>query len=544
MKHVIQSKIQAAIDDLISQHVWADFNVPQFDVHYPQHRDHGDYASNVAMVLAKLLKRAPMEIGEDIKAHLNLDGLDRIEIIQPGFLNFFINEEFLTGGVNLILKESQQYGHNTIGTGKNYLVEFISANPTGPIHLGNGRGGFTGDTIVRVLRASGYTVTAEFYVNDFGNQADTLAESVLRRYLQEQGIKIDYPENLYQGEYIKDLAKKIDLKDVPLGNQHAMQEIREEIKQWSMNEMLEQIKNLVSTKLDIQYDVWKSEGSLHTEANLQRANDFLENNNLIYEKDGAKFFPTSRYGDEKDRVMIKSDGNPTYFLSDILYLIDKFEDRKIDHWVWILGADHHGYKPRMEAALEAMNHKSQMDIIFVQLVRLMFNGKELKMSKRKGTFITLEELVDEIGIDVARWFFLMHEPNTHMDFDLNLAREQSDKNPVYYVQYAHARISSLLKKIPNDSNVPVTFTSQAEEDLAKILFRLPELVEDVSNTYQVHKLPQYALEVARAFHKFYTSNRVIDNDEVNYSRVQLVKATQIVLQNTLALMGISAPEKM
>lgn len=548
MKKIIIDKIEEAIVRLQDSNDWPRFDIPKFDVNYPQHKDHGDFAVNVSMVIARHVKKTPMEVGNDIKSTIDMEGIDRVDVVQPGFINLFVNETFLSGGVKYILEKSSEYGKNKSGivndTPRKVLVEFLSANPTGPLHLGNGRGGFTGDVMARILRASGYDVISEYYVNDFGNQVEVLAESVLRRYLQNQGIKIDYPEELYKGDYIKELADKIELKDIQLGSQDAMQKIREEVKAWSMQQMIEQIKEFTENTLRIHYDVWKSEKSLHTKKNIDQALNFLRDNNLIYEKDGATFFASMQYGDDKDRVIIKSTGEHTYFFSDIMYLIDKFVDRKIDHWIWYLGADHHGYKGRMEAALKAIGHDGKMDIIFVQLVRLMFNGKELRMSKRKGTFITLDELIEEVGIDVARWFFLMHDANTHMDFDLNLAREQSDKNPVYYVQYAHARICSILKNIPEAPSGSIRFTSAAEEVLAKALFKFPEIVEEISTTHHVHKLPTYTLEVARAFHKFYAANRVIDEDVVNMSRVQLVQATKIVLENSLEMMGIAAPEKM
>lgn len=548
MKQIIRDKIETAIAELQSQRIWPDVTIPAFDVTYSTHRDHGDYASNIALILAKILKKSPLDIGAEIQEQLDRTGLEKVEIVQPGFLNIYINEDFLVGGVQYILEKGDKYGYNTSGivNGKplKYVVEFLSANPTGPLHLGNGRGGFSGDIMAKVLRMCGCDVTAEYYVNDFGNQVDTLGESVLRRYIQKQGVNVDYPEDLYKGDYITELATKIDLKDIPLGSQEAMLAIRDEVKEWALLEMINEIKHLCETKFGIHYDVWKSERSLHSKENLERAQAFLKEHDLIYEKDDAVYFASTKYGDDKDRVIIKGDGAHTYFYSDILYLIDKFVDRKIDHYVWYLGADHHGYKGRTEAALKAIGHEGKMDITFVQLVRLIFNGKELRMSKRQGTFVTLEELVDEIGLDVARWFFLMLDANTHMDFDLNLAREKSEKNPVYYVQYAHARIAGVLKKVGEYEAVPLKFTNSAEEQLAKTLFKLPELVEDVSKNYQTHKLPQYALEVARAFHKFYASSRVIDNDEVNVARVQLVQATKIVLANTLKLMGISAPDKM
>ncbi len=549
MKSVIIDKIQQAAAKLQSSGQWEAITLPSIEISYPSHVQHGDYASNVAMKLAKLLKRNPLEIGNELAEAIDREGIEKVEVVAPGFLNFFVNEKFLAGGLRLILEQGEQFGENQSGIvngkPKTMMVEFLSANPTGPIHLGNGRAGFTGDVLVKILRACHYQVIAEYYMNDHGKQLDTLAESVLRRYLQLQGINVDYGDDLYKGEYVKEWATKIKMKDVKLGNNNAMLEMRNEVKEWALAEMVKQIKEFVQNTLHIEYDNWKSEASLYDPKQIKAAEAFMQQQGVLYEKDGATFFATTKYGDDKDRVIKKTDGETTYFYSDILYLIDKFEQRKIDHWVWYLGADHHGYEGRIQAALAALGHAGKLDVIFVQLVRLMFNGKELRMSKRKGTFVTLEELVEEIGIDVTRWFFLMYDANTHMDFDLNLARERSENNPVFYVQYAYARLCSLLAKTGEQAAAPIQMTNPAEEQLAKVLFQLPEVVEEISTTYHVHKLPQYALEVARAFHKFYSVSRVIEEDgSVNLSRYQMVKATQVVLANTLRLMGITAPEKM
>ncbi len=549
MKSVIIDKIQQAVTQLQAQGKWEQVNVPVIEISYPSHSQHGDYASNIAMKLAKLLKRNPLQIGEELAEAIDREGIEQIDVVAPGFINFFVNDKFLAGGVRLILEQGEQFGENNLGivNGKplTLMIEFLSANPTGPIHLGNGRAGFTGDVLGNVFRASHYNVISEYYINDHGKQLDTLAESVLRRYLQLQGINVDYSDELYKGDYVKDLASKIQLKDVKLGNNNAMLEMRNEVKEWALQEMVKQIKDFVQNTLKIHYDVWKSERSLYEPKLVAEAEQFMKDKGVLYEQDGATFFATTKYGDDKDRVIRKSDGETTYFYSDILYLIDKFVRRHVDKWVWYLGADHHGYEGRIQAAMTALGHGGKLDLNFVQLVRLMFNGKELRMSKRKGTFVTLEELVEEVGIDVARWFFLMYDANTHMDFDLNLARERSENNPVFYVQYAYARIYSLLAKTGQQSAAPIQFTNPAEEDLAKLLFQLPEVVLDIAQSYHVHKLPQYAVELARAFHKFYSVSRVIEEDgSVNASRYQLVLATQVVLANTLRLMRVTAPTKM
>lgn len=550
MKRVIADKIEHAIERLKAEHIWPDVLLPEIEITYPEHRTHGDYASNIAMKLAKLLKKSPMDIGEELRKVIAMEGLQKVEMVEPGFLNFFVNEKFLAGGIRFILEQQERFGENTTGqnedgTSKHVLVEFLSANPTGPIHLGNGRAGFAGDVLVKVLRACHYEVIAEYIINDYGKQLDTLAESILRRYIQLQGINVDYPDELYRGEYVKELAGRLKLGDVKLGSKEAMAKIREEVKEGALREMVKQIQEFIEKKLLIRYDVWKSERSLYDPQNVERVKQRLQEQGLTYESEGATFFASSRFGDDKDRVIIKSNGETTYFFSDILYLIDKFEERKIDHWILYLGADHHGYEARLQAAASALGHKGKMNVVFVQLVRLMFNGKELRMSKRKGTYVTLEELVDEVGLDVARWFFLMYDANTHMDFDLNLALEKSEKNPVHYVQYAHARICSLMKKVGKQPPTPIHFSNPTEEELAKILSQLPELVIEISKDYHVQAMPKYALEVARAFHKFYTVSRVLEGEgKVNSSRLQLVEATQIVLRNILKLMGISAPEHM
>jgi arginyl-tRNA synthetase len=357
--------------------------------------------------------------------------------------------------------------------------------------------------------------------------------------MQLQGLNVDYPDELYKGEYVKELAGRIKLTNKP------MAEMRQEVREWALAEMVKQIKTFVTDKLHIHYDVWKSERSLYDDKKIAAAKQLLDQLGILYVSDGATFIATTKFGDDKDRVIFKANGETTYFFSDILYLIDKFKDRQFEQAIWYLGADHHGYEGRIQAVLAALGYAGKLDVIFVQLVRLMFNGKEMRMSKRQGTFVTLEELVEEIGLDVTRWFFLMYDSNTHMDFDLNLARERSDNNPVFYVQYAHARLCSLLAKAGQHQPAPITLTSAAEETLTKLLFQWPELVEDISHTYYIHKLPQYALELARAFHRFYSVGRVIEEDgTVNLSRYQLAQATKIILNNALKLMGITAPEHM
>jgi len=523
------------------------FQVPEFVIENTQNNKFGDFSTNLAMRLSPVLKMNPINIANNLINYLKDPLFIRIDVAPPGFINFFININYLSKEVGNIVELKNKYGQSDIGAHKKIQVEFISGNPTGPLHMGNGRGGFTGDCLANILNFTGYNVKKEYYINDRGKQIDNLGESVIRRYLQEEGVKVDYPEDLYHGEYIKDLAKKIKLKDFKLTSIAEIQKVKSEIKEWALAEMLEQIKKIVVEKCGIKFHRWFSEKELYEGAYKEKVWDFLLEKKLIYKKDDAWWFKSSLYNDDKDRVIVKKDGEPTYFFSDILYLQNRLDNRKFEKIIMLWGCDHHGDVSRVQAAATALGFAGQVDIILFQLVRLMFNGKELRMSKRKGNFITLEELVDEIGLDVARWFFLMSQVDTHMDFDLNLAKKKSDQNPVFYVQYAHARICSIMKKIPSSKNqAPKTleFSNPAELELIKELIKFPDLIEEIAQTYATHKLPQYVLTVARKFHKFYQDCRVVNEDQVNVSRVYLVKACKIVIANSLKLMGISTPEKM
>ncbi|MFA6027804.1 MAG: arginine--tRNA ligase [Patescibacteria group bacterium] len=519
----------------------------EFTVEYPKSVKFGDFSSNIAMRLAPIAKQNPMSIATELRMYIEDDCFEKIEIVPPGFINFFVKADFLAEEVNEIILAKNNYGKNNSGQNKKIQVEFISANPTGPLTVGNGRGAFTGNCLINVFNFSGYKAKSEYLINDRGKQIDTLGESVIRRYLQEQGVKIDYPEDLYRGDYIKDLAKKIKLKDFKLSNASEIKKVREEIKEWALSQMIENIKRVVEEKCQVKFDKWFSEKSLYEGKLKENIWKFLEENNLIYKNENAWWFRSTLYKDDKDRVIVKKEGDPTYFFSDILYLHNRLKLRKFDKVLMIWGCDHHGDVPRVMAASKALGFDGRVDIILYQLVRLMLNGKEIRMSKRKGNFVTLEELVDEVGIDVVRWFFLMYEINSHMDFDLNLAKKKSEQNPVYYCQYAHARICSILAKIPKTKTPApdkLEYSNSAEFALIKQLAQFPDVVKEVGETYATHKLPQYAMDLARKFHKFYADCRVMSNDEVNMPRLYLVKATKIVMANALKLMGISAPEKM
>ncbi len=504
----------------------------------------GDYFTNIALKLARQEKGNPMEIAQNLIqkiAKKNNFVFKKIAVAPPGFINFTLSEEILREEVAEILKNREKYGRVDIGKGERIQVEFISANPTGPLTLGNGRGGFFGDVLSNVLVAAGYKVWREYFINDAGYQIEILGHSVLK---DEQAQ--------YQGDYIDELNKifsRFTSEDSKKIGEQAADFILENL-----------IQPTIIKKMGIKFDRWTSERTIRKSGLLEKIIKICEEKKLIYEREGALFFKSTQFGDDKDRVLITSSKGSrgkeaTYLLPDAAYHYKKFKEDKFDKVINIWGADHHGYVARLQAmgkALEAWN-ENQLIVIIMQLVRLFRNGQEIKMSKRAGTYITLDELLEEISLDAARWFFLMRSPDTHMDFDLDLAKERSEKNPVYYAQYAYARICSLLDKAEKEFNLDKTgieflklLEQPAELALIKQLIRLPEIVEDIACDYQVQRLPQYVLDLVRAFHKFYEECQVLNKkeEEKTQARLALCQATKIVLKNAFDLMGISAPEKM
>ncbi len=478
----------------------------------PIQESHGDYSSNIALMMGK---EAPLKFARELKEKMGQPGfLRKIEVVRPGFINFFLSSDFLQEKVERVFKKGFEFPKLK----EKVNVEFISANPTGPLTLGNGRGGFCGDVLANVLEKAGCKVVREYYVNDVGGQISKLGHSV-----------IGDSEAAYKGEYIKKL--KIKGEDPEKVGQRASKEILEKM-----------IKPTVA-KMGINFDVWFSEKSLDSGKVL----DFLKKKGLAYKKEGALWFNAKKFGDDKDRVLIKKDGEKTYFASDIAYLKNKLE-RGFDKLIFFLGADHAGYIRRMEAASEALGYsKEDIHFIVMQMVRLLRKGKEVKMSKRAGTYVTIDELIDEVGLDVARFFFLMRSPGSHLNFDLELAKERSEKNPVYYVQYAHARISSILKKADfSFKKANFSLLKKEEElDLIKKIIRFPEIIGDTACDYQVQRLTQYARDLADIFHKFYEKHQVIGKDkEITKARLCLISVTKYALAEALGVMGISVPEKM
>jgi len=514
----------------------------------PKEEKFGDYATSLAMQLAKPLKKNPRLIAEEIRTFFKEDKrfVHKIDIAGPGFLNFFSASENMYLQLQEILTKQKKYGRSDSAEGQKAQVEFVSANPTGPLTIGHGRGAVLGDTIARLLQAVGYRVTREYYFNNAGRQMRVLGESVRLRYLQLLGEKVDFPEDYYQGAYIKDIAEELlqeygdrlkNEPDSPLFKERAEQNIFKDIKK--------SIK-----KLGFTFDVFYNEQSLYDQGKIEWVMEKLRAKGLIAERDGAHWFLTSKLGAEQDRVFIKSSGEPTYRLPDTAYHVEKIKcgyDLIID----IFGADHIATYPDVLAAVKALGFDTdKIKVLIHQFVTLTEGGEKVKMSTRKANFVTLDELMDEVGVDVTRYFFLMRHMNAHLNFDLTLAKTQSDENPVFYIQYAHARICSILA-LAASQNIPIhqanlKLLSRAEEmNLVKHLVGFPEIVRGSAENFEPHRLVNYLYELAALFHKFYTVCRVIGEDEnLSRARLQLIKAVRIVIGNGLSLLGIRAPERM
>ena len=520
---------------------------PEIRVEHSGEKTHGDYATNIAMVIAKIVEKNPLEIAENLKScilNLKSELFDKVEIAKPGFINFFLSKEYLQKQVGEILKKGEKFGELNIGKGKKVQVEFISANPTGPLTVGNARGGPFGDVLGNVVKKAGFKVEKAYYINDCGMQILALGHSVLKD-----------SEAQYKGDYIDELAKRIKEKEPYNAGELAAKII--------IDEMIKK----TTDRMGINYDEWFSENTLYESGEVDKVLKILEQKNLIYQKEKATWFRSSKYGDKRDRVVVKAGGDKTYLAGDVAYHHYKFEKKKFDKVIDVWGADHAGDVAGLQAGVEALGHKGKLDILLLQFVTILEKGEKLKISKRRGTFITIDELLDEVGVDIARFFFLQKSANTHLNFDLTLARKQSEKNPVYYVQYAHARICSILGKSKVKTTYPPTalpakggapreklkvtvknlklLNHQSELELIKQLIRYPEVIEDTAKDYQVQRIPQYAMDLATVFHQFYRDCQVITKDkELAGARLSLVLATKTVLKNTLDLMGISAPEKM
>jgi arginyl-tRNA synthetase len=526
-------------------------NLPEVGLERPQNAEHGDFASSFPLKLARTARLNPLVIAKELVALIEPDSvIADIEVAPPGFINFTFKTSWLADQVDSILAAGEKFGNSEIGKGNRVQLEFVSANPTGPLHVGNGRGAILGSALASVFAAAGYGVEQEYYVNDAGSQIQTFSRSLYVRYQQSLNVDAEMPSDGYQGAYLTDLAKEIigeygnKFLKIPEGD------AIKQLGQIGLNKMLAWIRKDLEM-LGVTFDVWFSENSLYQGGLYNSVIDILQKGGFITEREGATWFVSTALGDDKDNVVVRGDGSPTYFASDIAYHFDKLVRRKFDKVIDIWGADHQGHVSRMKAVVSALGLDSKrLEVILYQLVTLCRGSEIVRLSKRSGDIITLREVIEEVGADACRFFFLARSADSQMDFDLELAKKQSQDNPVYYVQYAHARISSILrlakgKGIDYHSGKVGLLVSEPELILIRKMLKLSELIEMIIQTSEPHHLTYYAQDLATVFHSFYKQCRVVTQDEeLTKSRLKLVQATQIVLAKTLHLMGITAPEKM
>ncbi len=521
----------------------------------PRRENQGDYATNVAMLLSRHWDMKPRDVAAKIVSHINKsDYVDKVEIAGPGFINFFLSDAWMSNLIKEILCKGNDYGKADVGKGKKAQVEFVSANPTGPLHIGHGRGAVVGDVTASVLSFAGWYVEREYYINDAGLQMRMLGKSVQSRYFEILGRpqEAPFPEDGYKGDYIYEIAQEIINKEGDRFLHVPLDESLEYFKDFAVRVILNGIKKDLDD-FRVQFDVWFSEKSLYERGLIEEMVTFLKEKGLAYEKDGAIWYKSTQFGDEKDRVLIRSTGEPTYFASDVAYHKDKF-DRGFDLVIDVWGADHHGYVPRMKAAVQALGKSPDaLQILLIQFVSLIKDGKMVPMSTRAGQFVTLREIMDEVGVDAMRYFFLMRKCDSHLDFDIDLAKSASTDNPVYYVQYASARIHSIFKEaasrgidLAEPEKVDFSLLSTEEEKaLVKCLARFPEEILKAANELAPHIIVYYVYDLAKAFHSFYNAHRVLGEERpLTDARLLLVRAVQIVLLNVLQLLKINAPEAM
>lgn len=552
----LKNIIEQAVKKAVSNGDLPEAEMPQFNIEKPANKDNGDYSTNVAMAGARAFKKAPRMIAEAIVSCIDLDGtaFERVEIAGPGFMNFFLSQQFYSNVLKDVFSCGKDYGKSDYGQGKRVLVEFVSANPTGPMHIGNARGGAIGDCLASVLDWAGFSVNREFYVNDAGNQIEKFATSLEVRYLQHYDSSIELPEDAYHGQDIVEHAENF-IKEY--GDKYVNADSKERRKALVDFALPKNIAGLERDlgRYRITYDKWFRESTLHNDGSVQRVIDALKEKGVTYEQDGALWFKASEYGNDKDIVLVRANGLPTYIVPDIAYHYNKLVTRGYDKAIDVLGADHHGYVPRMKAALTALGlDASRLDCVIMQMVRLVREGETIKLSKRSGKAITLNTLIDEVPLDAARFFFNLREPNSHFDFDLELAAKQSSENPVYYVQYAHARICSIIKKAqeqgvelktPSDDELAL-LNSKEEKDLIRHLSLLTDEIVSAAKSYDPAKITHYVIELATLFHKFYNAQRVMldDNEGLMQARLFLCKAVKDTIYNILTMLKITAPEVM
>lgn len=550
----VQEKLKIEINSAVNEAgLIDDIDILNIRLEKPKDKLNGDFSTNIAMQLANKLKKAPLQIAEKIVGFLDKEKayIKKVDIVRPGFINFYMDNHCLTELIPAVIKAGDSYGEINLGKGKRILVEYVSANPTGDLHLGHARGAAFGDSLCNIFDKAGFDVVREFYINDAGNQMQNLSLSIEARYFQALGHNKGLPEGGYQGSDIKEIAIELvkAYEDKYLHEEEGKR--RSFFFEYGLKHELGKLRRDLEN-FRVSFDVWFSETSLYQKNKITPSLDVLKERGYIYEKDGATWFKSTNFGDDKDRVLIKKDGSFTYLLPDIAYHKDKI-DRGFDKLINLWGADHHGYVSRMKAAIEALGYeKEKLDIVIIQLVNLHKNGEKVKMSKRTGNALTMRDLTEEVGLDAARFFFAMRSADTHLDFDLDLAVAKSNENPVYYVQYAHARICSIIRQgkeeeLFADTDCNWTYiNTEKEYNLLKKIGEFPDSVSDAAKKQNPNRITSYVYELATALHSFYNAEKVIDpnNKEKSRARLALMKATQITMKNALKLIGVSAPEKM
>jgi arginyl-tRNA synthetase len=554
MKKRVAEVVTQALERLKTDGLLDFPEVPNFQVDIPKIPDHGDYATNAALVLAKAARRAPRQLAELIRDTLNPPPgmLAKVDIAGPGFINFFIQDTYWLQVLADIEAAQGAYGNSTIGLGKKVQVEFVSANPTGPLHVGHGRGAALGDALARILACTGHQVEREYYINDVGLQMQTLGLSLFLRVQQLQGLQTDFPENCYQGDYIQDLAKDYLALHGPVPAGEPDSDTLEACSRFAGEAILAEIRQDLAD-FGVQFDNWFSETRLFQDQVLERALAALQARGYLFEADGALWFKATAFGDEKDRVVRRQNGATTYFASDIAYHWEKFQ-RGFDQVIDIWGADHHGYVPRLKAVVQALGiREQQLMVLLVQLVSLLREGQPVAMTTRGGTFVTLRQVMDEVGKDVARFIFLSRRADAQLEFDLELAKKQTSENPVYYVQYAHARLASVFRLAGEKGiawqTVPRTvlerLTLPEEITILKLLAGYPDVVEAAASHLEPHRITYFLTELAGQLHSYYYKHRFISDDEaLSQARLLLVQGIKAVLDHGLGLLGVESPEIM
>ena len=554
-QEILKQKIIDAVSSAVASGDLPEADMPEFIIEKPSDKKNGDFSSNIAMAGARAYRKAPRMIAESIVSNLDLEGtlFERAEIAGPGFINFFLSDEYYAKILTDVVESGADYGKSDYGQGKKILVEFVSANPTGPMHIGNARGGAIGDYLASVLQYAGYDVKREFYINDAGNQIEKFATSLEVRYLQACGKDIEMPEDAYHGADITEHAENFKAE---YGDKYAdspSDERRKALVDFALPQNIAGLERDLG-RYRITYDKWFRESTLHADGSVDKVISALKEKGATYESEGALWFKASEYGNDKDIVLIRANGLPTYIVPDIAYHYNKLVTRGFNKAIDVLGADHHGYVPRMKAALTALGlDADRLDCVIMQMVRLVRDGETIKLSKRSGKAITLNTLLEEVPIDAARFFFNLREPNSHFDFDLELAAKQSSDNPVYYVQYAHARICSILKRAkaqgveitaPGDDELKM-LCSDEERELITHLSALTDEIVSAAKSYDPAKITHYVIELATLFHKFYNAHRVVVDDKaLMNARLYLCTAVKSTIYNILTMLKIEAPESM